>query len=50
MPHDSSCIHYQLTGGSALQVEKGEPYDYCTNDLDAEDAYQDEADYWDYEA
>jgi hypothetical protein len=29
-----SCIHYQLTGGQAIQVDKDEPYDYCTDDAD----------------
>lgn len=27
-----NCIHYQLIGGRAIEVEKDDWYDYCTAD------------------
>ena len=29
-----NCLHYQLIRGEAIEVEKGDYYDYCTDDDD----------------
>jgi hypothetical protein len=32
MPHKPGCVHYQLNDGRAVEVEKDQPYEYCTAD------------------
>jgi hypothetical protein len=34
--HDK-CVHYQLIEGAAVEVEKDDWFDYCTDDPDEDD-------------